>query len=91
MAELSLEDMVRLVMVDRVEWMVTSPNVVDVENSSKRSASASRRDDEASEATSVGGKGDDDDGEFPMMMSFLNVRACHWSKKKYYEKCSVLV
>ena len=72
MTELSLEDMVRLVMVDRVEWMVTSPNVVDVENSSKRSASASRRDDEASEAASVGGKGDDDDdGEFPMTMSFI--------------------
>ena len=65
MVELSLEDMVRLVMVDRVEWMVTSPNVVDDENSSKRSASASGRDDEASEAMSgVGGK---DDGEFPML------------------------
>ena len=67
MAEFSLEDMVRLVMVDRVEWMVTSPKVVEVENSSN-SSSASRRDDEASEATSVGGNDDEDDGEFPMLV-----------------------
>lgn len=69
MAELPLEDMVRLVMaVDRVEWTVISPNVVDVENSSKRSASASRRDDDASEATRVGGGKGDDDGEFPILL-----------------------
>ena len=68
MAEFSLEDMVRLVMVDRVEWMVTSPKVVEIENSSYNSSSASRRDDEASEATSVGGNDDEDDGEFPMLV-----------------------
>ena len=56
-------------MVDRVEWMVTSPNVVDDENSSKRSASASGRDDEASGPMSAVGGGKDD-GEFPMLNKY---------------------